>query len=79
MTPAGSRGHDARQQMLYLQTKNMECSGSGSSWANHGAADSHDEGDDVVDALDGLVLGRVEVRGLRDRDIGGHPGAKLRA
>jgi hypothetical protein len=37
---------------------------------DHGAADGHDGGDDAVDALGGLVLGRLEVAGgiLGDRD-----------
>jgi hypothetical protein len=29
----------------------------------HGAADGHDEGDDAIDALGGLVLGGLEVAG----------------
>jgi hypothetical protein len=42
---------------------------------DHGATDGHDEGDDAVDALVALVLGRLEVAGgvLGDGDIGGHP------
>ena len=42
---------------------------------DHGAADRHDGGDDAIDALGALVLGRLEVAGgvLGDRDVGGHP------
>jgi hypothetical protein len=41
---------------------------------DHGAADGHDQGDDAIDALDALVLGRLEVTGgvLGDGDVGGH-------
>jgi hypothetical protein len=40
---------------------------------DQGAADGHDQGDDAVDALGGLVLGGLEVASgvLGDRDIGG--------
>jgi hypothetical protein len=39
----------------------------------HGAADGHDGGDDAIDALGALVLGRLEVAGriLSDGDIDG--------
>jgi hypothetical protein len=45
---------------------------------DQGAADGHDEGDDAVDPLGGLVLGRLELAGgiPRDGDVGGRPAAQ---
>ena len=39
---------------------------------DHSAADRHDQGDDAVDPLGGLVLGGLEVAGgiLGDGDVG---------
>ena len=56
-----------------LQTKNMEYSGCGSSWATMARPMAMMSGDDAVDALGGLVLGGLEVAGgvLGDGDIGG--------
>jgi hypothetical protein len=43
--------------------------------SDEGAADGHDGGDDAVDALGGLVLGRFQVAGgiLGHGDVGGNP------
>jgi hypothetical protein len=43
--------------------------------SDHGATDGHDGGDDAVDALGGLVLGRFQVAGgiLGHGDVGGNP------
>jgi hypothetical protein len=57
------------------QKTNIWYEGCGSSWATMARPMAIDGGDDAVDALDRLVLGRLEVAGriLGDGDVGGHP------
>ena len=58
-----------------IQTKDMEYSGWGSSWATRARPIAMTRGDDAVDALGGLVFGRLEVAGgiLGEGDICSHP------
>ena len=46
-----------------IHTKNMRVFGLWLLLSDEGAADGHDEGDDAVDPLGGLVLGGLEVAG----------------